>query len=115
MCCLLHLAGYEALSAADGRAGAELVLAERPEVAFVDIGLPEIDGYQVARQIREGCPSGSVYLVALTGYDSDADRRAAIAAGFDEHLVKPLNVEEMYRVLEKVGQCGHLSPKGAGQ
>jgi CheY-like chemotaxis protein len=96
---LLELDGSSVTAAADGIAGVEMILRERPDVAFIDIGLPELDGYQVAHRIRETLPSGDVYLVALTGYGDDDDRRASLEAGFDEHLVKPVKTDDLRGLL----------------
>jgi CheY-like chemotaxis protein len=96
---LLELDGSSVTAAADGISGVEMILKERPDVAFIDIGLPELDGYQVARRIREALPTGDVYLVALTGYGDDDDRRASLEAGFDEHFVKPLMADDLHRLL----------------
>jgi CheY-like chemotaxis protein len=71
-------------------------------VAFVDIGLPGIDGYQVARNVR-GAPDGkALFLVALTGYGGSQQRRQALDAGFDLHLVKPVDPDELARLLKEL-------------
>ena len=75
---------------------------ERPDVVFIDIGLPELDGYAVARRVRERHLSDDTYLIALTGYGRDADRRRAIEAGFDDHLTKPVDLVMMHAVLHRV-------------
>ena len=87
---LLELEGYVVESAADGAAGVEIVRAKRPTVALIDIGLPGIDGYEVARRIRDLGPP-QPHLVALTGYSRPEDRERASQAGFDAHLVKPID------------------------
>ena len=70
-----------------------------PDVAVIDIGLPGMDGYQVARRLR-GSPAGAAMrLIALTGYGQPHDRRAAFEAGFDFHLVKPLDPDELRRLV----------------
>ncbi len=86
---LLELAGHEVHDAADGPAGIELVAAVDPDIAFVDIGLPSIDGYEVARRLRER--HKNLCLVALSGYGQSEDRRKAVEAGFDMHLLKPVD------------------------
>lgn len=86
---LLELLGYRVDVAADGKEGIELGLALRPDVALIDIGLPFTDGYEVARQLR-GRLGNVVRLIAVTGYGQPADRARALAAGFDEHLTKPV-------------------------
>jgi PAS domain S-box-containing protein len=96
---LLEADDYVVKSAADGQAGLELILQERPDLAIVDIGLPKLDGYQVARQIRQQIPRSELTLVALSGYGQDTDHDRAIAAGFDVHLVKPLNQARLEMIL----------------
>jgi signal transduction histidine kinase/DNA-binding response OmpR family regulator len=96
---LLELAGHHVRVAADGPAGVQLLIAEQPDVALVDIGLPGLDGYEVARQVRGVC---ATRLVALTGYGGHGDRERAAAAGFDAHLVKPVELEELAEVLDRL-------------
>jgi len=96
---LLEADGYDVQSAADGQAGLELILKERPDLAIVDIGLPKMDGYEVARRIRATIPPGSMTLVALSGYGQDSDHDRALEAGFDVHLVKPLNHSRLELIL----------------
>jgi PAS domain S-box-containing protein len=96
---LLELDGYQVVAEEDGRRGVETILREKPDVALVDIGLPELDGYGVARQVRSSLSGRDVYLVALTGYGQQKDHTAVLEAGFDEHLVKPVNMDELTRVL----------------
>ena len=71
---------------------------ERPDLALIDIGLPEFDGYEVARKVR-GALGGTILLVALTGYGQPDDRRQALDAGFDAHLVKPVEPEALLGVI----------------
>jgi len=96
---LLEDAGYQVTIAHDGRRGLKQIKKMRPDVAIVDIGLPEIDGFEVARSIRQDSQLDQTYLIALTGYGRASDREKALAAGFDEHLVKPLNPEILSRLL----------------
>jgi two-component system, chemotaxis family, CheB/CheR fusion protein len=95
---LLELSGYRVITAASGREGLLLIKNERPAIAIIDIGLPGMNGYEVARELRADGAARS-YLVALTGYGQPSDRSAALAAGFDEHLVKPLQPEQLARML----------------
>jgi CheY-like chemotaxis protein len=90
LCELLQTYGHRVTMAASGPAGLEAALAERPEIMIVDIGLPELDGYSVARRVREAL-GGAVYLIALTGYGQPDDRRRAAEAGFDVHVTKPID------------------------
>ncbi len=87
---LLELLGHGVRHVREGRAALEAVAASSPALMLVDIGLPDMDGYEVARRVR-ACPElRRVVLVALTGYGADEDRRRAGEAGFDHHLVKPV-------------------------
>jgi signal transduction histidine kinase/CheY-like chemotaxis protein len=95
---LLELLGHEVQAAADGERAVEMILAMRPDVALVDVGLPGIDGHEVARRVRAAV-GGAVYLVALTGYGQPYDRERAHQAGFDRHMVKPVDAAELERAL----------------
>lgn len=95
---LLRMDGYEVVAACDGIEGVELILQHQPEVALVDIGLPGIDGYEVARRVHEAV-GDRIMLIALTGYGREEDRRAVLSAGFDEHLVKPLDPDDLIQIL----------------
>ena len=73
----------------------------RPNVAVIDIGLPHMDGYEVARQIRKETGGQDVTLIALTGYGFPEDRERSRAAGFDQHLVKPAMPDDLKREMEE--------------
>ena len=96
---ILKLDGYDVEVAEDGPQGLAAIFKKPPEVALIDIGLPGLDGYEVARRVRKKFDSSEIQLVALTGYGQTKDREAALEAGFDEHLVKPVNLEDVTRVL----------------
>jgi signal transduction histidine kinase/ActR/RegA family two-component response regulator len=102
---LLKLAGHEVLDAADGPGGLEVALRQRPDIALVDVGLPGFDGYELARRVRATGDS-SVYLVALTGYGQPDDRRQAMEAGFDAHLVKPVHPEALLAAIHAAAPGG---------
>src|SRR5438094_193977 len=97
---LLELYGHEVHEAADGLTGVELVLRLRPDVTFIDIGLPGVDGYEVAQRIRATPHGQELHLVALTGYGLPEDERHARQAGFDAHLTKPVHPAAMQRLLQ---------------
>ena len=99
LCRLLEFGGHRVRTAADGAEGLDAALAALPEVAFVDIGLPKLDGYEVARRIRAAKDGGRPLLIALTGYGLEEDRQRALAAGFDAHLVKPVSEGELEKLL----------------
>jgi two-component system CheB/CheR fusion protein len=96
---LLRLSGYHVESAADGNEGLSLIERMRPDAAIVDVGLPDRDGYSVARAVRERIGDCPITLIALTGYGQQADIQKAIAAGFDHHLVKPLQPDHLQKLL----------------
>jgi two-component system CheB/CheR fusion protein len=98
---LLGLAGHDVRVAASGPEGLEAILQQRPALALIDIGLPGLDGYELARQVRAKMGNGGTYLVALTGYGRVEDRERARQAGFDEHLVKPIRRADLDRVLRQ--------------
>jgi CheY-like chemotaxis protein len=85
--------------AVDGHAALEQVRAGAPEVALVDIGLPGMDGYEVARRMRAEA-TRPLLLIALTGYGSTDDKRRSAEAGFDLHLVKPVDPDALERALQ---------------
>jgi CheY-like chemotaxis protein len=93
-----HL-GSEARTAFDGPEALAAAEAFAPEVVLLDIGLPAMDGYEVARRLRAGPLGRSLKLVAVTGYGQEDDRRRALAAGFDLHLVKPVELSELEAAL----------------
>jgi signal transduction histidine kinase/CheY-like chemotaxis protein len=95
---LLESEGHRVDIAMDGEQGVERAIAAHPEVALVDIGLPRLDGYEVARRIRAAGGS-DIFLVALTGYGQPEDRTRAAAAGFDVHLTKPINFGNLRQIL----------------
>lgn len=102
---LLEMDGYEVRTAADGMSGVQAILEHRPDVALIDIGLPQIDGYEVARRVRAELPDADqVHLVALTGYGHAKDKRRAREAGFDSHFTKPLKVARLHELLVQLAQ-----------
>jgi CheY-like chemotaxis protein len=95
---LLEMEGFRVDVATDGAQGIERALALRPSIAIVDIGLPEMDGYEVARRVRAAL-GDRITLVALTGYGQPDDFERATQAGFDVHLTKPVNLAELEQIL----------------
>ena len=98
---MLELEGHVVCDAADGAGGLSLLETECPDVAIIDIGLPGLDGYEVARRIRGHSSGRDTLLVALTGYGRPDDYRQSIEAGFDHHLVKPIDPDELRRLLRE--------------
>ncbi len=97
---LLAMKGHETRASTEPRAALELADAFSPEVVLLDIGLPEIDGYQVARTLRKMPATRDALVVAVTGYGQPEDRKASRAAGFDHHLVKPVNLQQLEQLIE---------------
>jgi CheY-like chemotaxis protein len=102
MAMLLDSYGIRVLQAADGAEGLEAALTHRPDIALIDIGLPGMDGYEVARRLRADPGTRGIRLVALTGYGLLEDQQRALAAGFDLHLVKPVPPDSL---LEAIASC----------
>lgn len=97
---LLEDVGHEVRTAEDGLQGVESAVRHRPEIALVDIGLPRLDGYEVARRAREALGK-DIFLVALTGYGLPEDRRRAFESGFDAHLTKPITLSAIQDLLAR--------------
>jgi CheY-like chemotaxis protein len=103
---LASLRGHEVAAAEDAEAGLERAVAFRPQVVFCDLGLPRLSGHEFARRARQGEALREAVLVALTGYGTDADKLRSAQAGFDHHLTKPLDLDELDRFLVEVGARG---------
>jgi CheY-like chemotaxis protein len=96
---LFALWGHEVLAASDGLSAVDTALEMLPDIAFIDIGLPGIDGYEVARRIRADPKGRALKLVALTGYGAPEQRAQAVDAGFNLHLVKPVQPDGLAQLL----------------
>jgi PAS domain S-box-containing protein len=101
---LLQLRGHNVRVALDGRTALEMARVYRPQVVLLDIGLPHVDGYEVARQLRQEFGPEGLLLVAVTGYGQSEDRRKSAQAGFDFHLVKPINPDELEALFDRSGR-----------
>ena len=103
---LLALDSHEVRIAADGSTALRIAQAAPPDLALVDIGLPEMSGYEVVREMR-ALPEGQrIAMVAITGYGRKEDRARSRAAGFDQHLVKPVDLDTLHALLAQVGKAG---------
>ncbi len=96
----LEAEGHEVVAAHSGPAALEMAAGYRPNVVLLDIGMPGMDGYEVARRLRQEPGMTDASLVAVTGYGQEEDRERTCAAGFDEHLVKPVDLDALRRVLQ---------------
>ena len=96
---LLDLLGYAVSVAHSGARGVEVVKKVKPDVVLCDIGLPEMDGFEVARVLKADPATAGCHLVAITGYDQEEDRQRATEAGFEHHLVKPVDPDRLFELL----------------
>ncbi|HSP99333.1 MAG TPA: PAS domain S-box protein, partial [Candidatus Dormibacteraeota bacterium] len=99
---LLEVLGFDVRAAGDGTAALAAARADRPDVMLIDIGLPGMSGYDLAAQIRADPTLRGVVLVALTGYGQEEDRQRALAAGFDHHLVKPVEMDRVRALMSSL-------------
>lgn len=99
---LLDLVGHQTQVVHDGQAALDAAAAFRPDVVLLDLGMPGMNGFEVARGLRQDSSSAAIFIVAVTGWGADSDRRRTREAGFDEHLVKPVDAIRLQRVLAGV-------------
>ena len=95
----LAVSGHEVQEARDGASGLALAAQSTPDIALIDIGLPDLDGYEVARRLRASPGGRRMGLIAITGYGQTEDQRRAYEAGFDAHLTKPVAPERLKQVM----------------
>jgi two-component system CheB/CheR fusion protein len=100
---LLELLGHRVRVFGEGVAALQAARTDPPDIMVVDIGLPGIDGYEVARRVRRDPMLQHAVLIALTGYGCDEDRRESAAAGFDHHLVKPVEPRALEDLVARLG------------
>ena len=101
---LLTASGHQVRLVYDGPAALDAILDDRPDVVLLDIGLPGLDGFEVATQIRQQDTLKNIMLVALTGYGQERDRQRSYDVGFDHHLVKPADYGELQKILATVAE-----------
>ena len=101
---LLVQEGHEVHLAHDGPSGLEAALTLRPDAALLDLGLPGFDGYTLAHKIRANEQGKKIHLVALTGYGESQDRLRSAQAGFDDHLVKPVDLTQLALLLQRLNR-----------
>jgi PAS domain S-box-containing protein len=100
---LLEACGYAVMVEHESPRALEIALRERPDAALLDIGLPEMDGNELARRLRADPRTRGMLLVAVTGYGQEQDRRLALEAGFDHHMVKPVDLDKLAAILSSLG------------
>jgi CheY-like chemotaxis protein len=98
----LALTGYETVVAHDGPTALRLIETVTPDAAFLDIGLPVMDGYELATRLRSTPGLARIRLIAVTGYGQESDRKRSAAAGFDYHLVKPVSLDQITEVVAQL-------------
>jgi PAS domain S-box-containing protein len=111
---LLQLQRHEVNVVHDGREAFEAVRRYQPEIVFIDIGLPGMDGHEVARRLRQEYSREKLALVAMTGYGQDEYRRKSQEAGFDAHMVKPVDLNEIQTFLTRGGPARRMADKAEG-
>ena len=109
---ILQLAGHTVGAAGDGPEGLALILSQRPDVALLDLGLPGMNGYEIAERVREELGS-SITLIAMSGYGQPEDLRRSEAAGFDRHLTKPVDPKRLATALRDIGLREAFTPQAA--
>jgi CheY-like chemotaxis protein len=97
------LLGYEVAGAGDGREALEVARSFRPQIVLLDLGLPIMDGFEVARALRNDPQFKDVFIAALTGWGAEGDRRRTAEAGFDAHLTKPVELPALEATLAQSG------------
>ena len=95
----LEMAGHEVRVVHDGRSALSVAQAFRPDTALLDIGMPQLNGYEVAQALRQEPWGASIALIALTGWGQEDDRKRAIDAGFDRHLTKPVDPDALVSLI----------------
>jgi CheY-like chemotaxis protein len=100
---LLEASGHQVVVEHDARRALARAKAEVPQVCLLDIGLPEMNGNELAQQLRACAGTAKSVLIAVTGYGQEKDREQSLAAGFDHHLVKPVDTRALTSILDAIG------------
>jgi len=98
---ILRMEGHEVRLAHDGPAALAAFAAFHPDVMLLDIGMPGLSGYEVARKVRETDPASDMILIAITGWGQENDKEQALSAGFDYHLTKPVDLQRMSELIQR--------------
>lgn len=107
---LLRMFGHECRSATSGYEALELDAEFQPEIVILDIGLPDLSGYDVARELRRRQGERALFLAAMTGWGQPDDRVRALAAGFDHHVLKPANAEKLREIVARADEAAGRAP-----
>jgi two-component system CheB/CheR fusion protein len=99
---LLERAGFTTLRAQDGAGALEAIRRHKPDAAVLDLGMPEVDGHEVARQVRADASGARTVLIAVTGWGQESDERESMRAGFDAHLTKPVGVSQLVALIDSL-------------
>src|SRR5690606_36083243 len=102
LCAGVSASGYAATIATDGRSALEIAEAERPDAVLMDLGLPDVSGYDICRRLRARPWGEGILIVAVTGWTRESDRAAARAAGFDYYVLKPVTFETLDALLQDI-------------
>jgi CheY-like chemotaxis protein len=98
---ILEMGGHDVRVVHDGRSALTIAQTFRPDTALLDIGMPQLNGYQVAQALRKETWGAGIILIALTGWGQESDRQQAIEAGFDRHLTKPVDLDALEALLSE--------------
>lgn len=109
---MIELSGHAVEITADGRSAIDRILAGGIDAAVIDIGLPDLSGYAVARAVRGHLSKAQIRLIAITGYATPADHATAMLAGFDEWFAKPVKMDVLLGALRRVGQGALVAQPG---
>lgn len=102
---VLQVLGHEVYLAHTGEGAVEAAARVRPEIGILDIGMPDLSGYEVAKRIRREAWGTHMTLIAVTGWGQENDKRMAYAAGFDHHFTKPVDPEQLVQLFERGGRA----------
>ena len=109
---ILQSLGHQVSTAYDGEAALQMAHAIRPHVIVLDLGMPKLSGYEVCKAIRAQPWGGPIVIIAQTGWGQDRDRQQTAAAGFDHHLVKPVEVSQIVVLLDRLGPRSAVPARG---
>jgi len=110
---VIRILGHKVEVALDGPRALQIAATFKPTIALLDIGLPVMNGYELARKLRESAPASQLKLVAVTGYGEEANRAMSLEAGFDLHTVKPMELDSIRSILSHVQDAPDAVAKAA--